>query len=174
MHWINATWTLVILLLLWNPLHHRTMISPQGKPWVTPCKTLSPRQPAGVFHLSISKNPETGKILKMQSGKQSLTTIPQGKKMIMGFQRHESPRSVQRAEPGRQPQLTCAAEQTDLSDSCKNPWTFAKLMVICLIIPDNYLLKSHVSAETINSHINGLKLMKRELFFQLSNNFLVL
>ena len=98
------------------------MISPQGKPWVTPCKTLSPRQPAGVFHLSISKNPETGKILKMQSGKQSLTTIPQGKKMIMGFQRHESPRSVQRAEPGRQPQLTCAAEQTDLSVETALAW----------------------------------------------------
>ena len=36
--------------------------------------------------------------------------------------------------------------KADLSDSCKNPWMFAKLMAICLIIPDNYLLKSHASA----------------------------
>ena len=101
MHWINATWNMVILLLLWNPLHHRTMISPHGKPWGTPSKGLYPQDSQlGYFICLFLKIQRQEKILKMQSGKQSLTTIPQGKKMIMGFQRHESPRSVQRAEPG--------------------------------------------------------------------------
>lgn len=66
------------------------------------------------------------------------------------------------ADVHSEPRLTW----TTMNGSCKNPWTFSKLVANHLTVPDNYvndLLKNHPSTETISMQINGLTLTKTEL-----------
>lgn len=132
--------------------------------------SISQQRSSGVFHLSISTNPEDGKVSKMQSDKQKYNNNTSGNWKCK-IQMHEISWSVPRHELGAPAADQHSWAKTDLNGSCKNPWIFSKVMVIHLTIPINYLLKDHASTETISSQINGLTLMITELLPQPSKAF---